>query len=82
MSNTFVSIFVICVQHRHTSTLVLQDQTGAMLGLNMAVNSTIRTVAPTVGGAMMAVWGDASIGRLGVVANLAVLLLIKMLDIY
>jgi len=58
---------------------VPQEQTGTMLGLNMAVNSTIRAFAPTLGGMMMASWGFSSIGRLGVVCNLTVLLIIKML---
>eukprot|EP00091_Calanus_sinicus_P025182 TRINITY_DN9458_c0_g1_i1.p1 TRINITY_DN9458_c0_g1~~TRINITY_DN9458_c0_g1_i1.p1 ORF type:complete len:162 (+),score=51.61 TRINITY_DN9458_c0_g1_i1:294-779(+) len=56
-------------------------QAGTMLGLNMAVHSTIRTVAPTVGGAMMANLGYPSIGYLGMGCNMVVLLLLKMLDL-
>jgi len=61
---------------------VPQTQTGAILGLNMAVNSTIRTLAPTIGGAMMTMYGYSSIGNLGSICNLVVLFLIKSLDIY
>jgi predicted MFS family arabinose efflux permease len=60
---------------------VPSSQTGTMLGLNMAVHSTIRTVAPTIGGAMMANLGYPSIGYLGMGCNMVVLLLLKMLDL-
>merc|ERR1719348_1064 len=59
--------------------VVPSNQTGTMLGLNMAVHSTIRTVAPTVGGAMMANLGYPSIGHLGMLCNMVVLILLKML---
>ena len=47
-----------------------------MLGLNMAVHSTIRTIAPTAGGAMMANLGYPSIGHLGMLCNMFVLILL------
>jgi len=59
---------------------VPSSQTGTMLGLNMAVHSTIRTIAPTVGGAMMASLGYPSIGHLGMFCNMLVLILLKVLD--
>lgn len=58
------------------------SQTGAMLGLNMAVHSTIRTVAPTLGGIMMSSSiGYPSIGYLGILCNIAVLALTKQLKV-
>merc|ERR1712013_23564 len=59
---------------------VPSSQTGTMLGLNMAVHSTIRTIAPTVGGAMMANLGYPSIGHLGMFCNMLVLILLKLLN--
>ena len=52
-----------------------------MLGLNMAVNSTIRSLAPTIGGMMMASYGFSSIGALGVVCNIITLVIVRMLRI-
>ena len=40
---------------------------GAMLGLNMAVNSLIRSVSPTVGGFLLKSYGFQSFGYLGFV---------------
>jgi len=60
---------------------VPSNQTGTMLGLNMAVHSTIRTVAPTIGGAMMSSLGYPSIGHLGMGCNGLVLILLKIIDI-
>jgi len=60
---------------------VPQSQTGTMLGLNMAVHSTIRTVAPTIGGVMMSNLGYPSIGYLGMGCNVIVLGLLKMLNL-
>ncbi|CAH1774902.1 unnamed protein product, partial [Owenia fusiformis] len=48
---------------------VPDEDTGAMLGLNMAVNSLIRTVSPTVGGIMLNTWGYPSFGYVGFVAS-------------
>ena len=59
----------------------LQEHTGTMLGLNMAVNSTIRSFAPTIGGMMMAAYGFSSIGALGVVCNIITLIIVRMLRI-
>ena len=59
----------------------LQEHTGTMLGLNMAVNSTIRSLAPTIGGMMMAAYGFSSIGALGVVCNIATLVIVRTLRI-
>jgi len=60
---------------------VPQVHTGTMLGLNMAVNSTIRSLAPTIGGVMMAAYGFSSIGALGVVCNIVTLAIVRMLRI-
>ncbi|KAL5013836.1 hypothetical protein ScPMuIL_008106 [Solemya velum] len=46
---------------------VSDADTGAMLGLNMAVNSLIRSVSPTIGGIMLSKFGFASFGYLGFV---------------
>ena len=43
--------------------------TGAMLGLNMATNSLIRTVSPTVGGVMLGKYGFSSFGYFGFLAS-------------
>ena len=59
----------------------IQEHTGTMLGLNMAVNSTIRSFAPTIGGMMMAAYGFSSIGALGVVCNIVTLVIVRMLRI-
>ncbi|GFR98821.1 solute carrier family 22 member 18 [Elysia marginata] len=48
---------------------VPQADTGAMLGLSMAVNSLIRSVSPTVGGYMLTRFGFESFGYLGFVAS-------------
>jgi len=45
---------------------------GAMLGMNMAVNSLIRTVSPTVGGIMLSTYGFPSIGYLGFINSVLV----------
>jgi len=58
------------------------NQTGTMLGLNMAVHSVIRTVAPTLGGLMMASsLGYPSIGYLGMACSGVVLGAVKIFDI-
>ncbi|KAK3785937.1 hypothetical protein RRG08_013940 [Elysia crispata] len=44
---------------------VSSADTGAMLGLSMAVNSLIRSVSPTVGGYMLTRFGFESFGYLG-----------------
>lgn len=43
--------------------------TGAMLGLNMATNSLIRTVSPTIGGVMLENLGFSSFGYLGFILS-------------
>ncbi|WAR17334.1 S22AI-like protein [Mya arenaria] len=43
--------------------------TGSMLGLNMASNSLIRTVSPTVGGIMLQSLGFSSFGFLGFISS-------------
>ena len=45
---------------------------GAMLGVNMAVNSLIRTVSPTIGGYMLNSLGFSSFGYLGFLNSLLV----------
>lgn len=49
---------------------------GAMLGLNMASNSLIRTVSPTVGGIMLHTLGFSSFGYLGFLSSGLVTLLL------
>ncbi|KAK3588585.1 hypothetical protein CHS0354_001911 [Potamilus streckersoni] len=44
---------------------VEHTDTGAMLGLNMAVNSLIRTMSPTVGGIMLSSYGFPAFGYFG-----------------
>merc|ERR1712117_287973 len=61
--------------------VVPSSSTGTMLGLNMAVNSVIRSVSPSVGALMMSSYGYSSIGYLGVVCNTIVLLMLKFLTL-
>merc|ERR1719348_1284386 len=59
--------------------VVPSNQTGTMLGLNMAVHSVIRTFSPTLGGFMMSSsLGYPSIGYLGMFCNAVVLGGVKM----
>ena len=51
---------------------------GAMLGVNMAVNSLIRTVSPTIGGYMLNNLGFSSFGYLGFVNSLLVVLFLVL----
>ncbi|KAH9496649.1 hypothetical protein Btru_009937 [Bulinus truncatus] len=55
---------------------VSDTDTGAMLGLSMAVNSLIRSLSPTIGGYMLAKYGFESFGYLGFVTCLAVTLVL------
>lgn len=55
---------------------VSSADTGAMLGLNMAVHSTIRTLAPTVGGYLVGAYGFESLGYLGVACNILAMLIV------
>ncbi|BFZ11456.1 hypothetical protein BsWGS_14495 [Bradybaena similaris] len=48
---------------------VSDSDTGAMLGLSMAVNSFIRSLSPTVGGYMLREFGFKSFGYLGFVTS-------------
>ncbi|RUS87736.1 hypothetical protein EGW08_004482, partial [Elysia chlorotica] len=48
---------------------VSPTDTGAMLGLSMAVNSLIRSVSPTIGGYMLTRFGFESFGYLGFIAS-------------
>lgn len=57
---------------------VSKNETGTILGVNMATNSSIRSFAPSVGGYLMGAFGFEAIGYLGVVCNFAVLGLLKM----
>lgn len=56
--------------------------TGAMLGLNMATNSLIRTVSPTIGGIMLENLGFSSFGYLGFISSgiVTAVLFIKFWD--
>ena len=45
---------------------------GAMLGLNMATNSFIRTISPTIGGIMLENFGFSSFGWFGFLASTVV----------
>ncbi|KAJ8321958.1 hypothetical protein KUTeg_000429 [Tegillarca granosa] len=51
---------------------VTDVDTGAMLGLNMAVNSLIRSLSPTVGGYLLKNFGFSSFGYLGFIMLLIV----------
>jgi len=57
--------------------VVSPTDTGAILGINMAVGSVIRTLAPTLGGWMMSTYGFRSIGVLGAFCHMSVLFLTK-----
>eukprot|EP00094_Tigriopus_californicus_P004950 TCALIF_04768-PA protein Name:"Similar to Slc22a18 Solute carrier family 22 member 18 (Rattus norvegicus)" AED:0.25 eAED:0.25 QI:143/0.8/0.83/1/1/1/6/119/483 len=59
---------------------VPKSQAGTMLGLNMAVNSGIRSVAPTFGGFIMNNYGFQSLGLLGVGCNVVVLGILKFVQ--
>lgn len=61
--------------------VVPSSDTGSILGVNMAVNSVIRALAPSIGGWMMAKHGFAAIGLLGVVCNVVVLVIAKFIHI-
>jgi len=50
-----------------------KSESGAMLGLNMAVHSIIRSVAPTIGGYLMSNYGFESLGYVGVACNVVAL---------
>jgi OCT family organic cation transporter-like MFS transporter 18 len=58
---------------------VSESDTGAMLGLSMAVNSFVRSLSPTVGGYMLKEFGFQSFGYLGFATSIcvAVVLLIR-----
>ncbi|XP_071109806.1 solute carrier family 22 member 18-like [Haliotis cracherodii] len=55
---------------------VADADTGAMLGLNMAVNSLVRSVSPTIGGYMMENVGFTSLGYFGFLTNAVVTLIL------
>ena len=57
---------------------VSRSDTGTVLGLNMAVHSAIRSLAPTIGGFIVQTYGFPSLGMIGVGCNAIVLLLIKV----
>jgi len=59
---------------------VPQSETGTMLGINMAINSVIRTLAPTIGGFLLHSYGFKSIGMLGAGCNAAVLIITKHIE--
>merc|ERR1712029_232399 len=61
--------------------VVPPSSTGTMLGLNMAVNSVIRSFSPSIGALMMSNYGYSSIGYLGVVCNSLVLIMLKLFGI-
>jgi len=53
-----------------------KSESGAMLGLNMAVHSIIRSVAPTIGGYLMSNYGFESLGYVGVACNIVALTMV------
>ncbi|KAH3709493.1 solute carrier family 22 member 18-like [Dreissena polymorpha] len=55
---------------------VSEIDTGSMLGLNMASNSLIRTVSPTIGGYMLQAFGFPSFGYLGFLLSLIVTIIL------
>eukprot|EP00088_Acartia_fossae_P053124 TRINITY_DN602_c2_g1_i2.p1 TRINITY_DN602_c2_g1~~TRINITY_DN602_c2_g1_i2.p1 ORF type:complete len:451 (+),score=52.78 TRINITY_DN602_c2_g1_i2:27-1379(+) len=59
---------------------VPSSDTGTMLGINMAINSIIRTLAPTVGGFLLHSYGFSSIGFLGAFCNTVNLILTRYIE--
>ena len=55
---------------------VTSSDTGAILGINMATNSLVRTMAPTVGGLLFANYGFSSFGYFGLGTTSLVLALL------
>jgi len=47
---------------------VTEEHTGSILGINMAVNSLVRTMSPTLGGFLFANYGFSSFGWLGLIS--------------
>lgn len=62
------SIFNSLVQGNLTKT-VSHEHTGSILGFSMAINSFMRSISPTVGGAMFQLYGFKSFGLLGGFCN-------------
>ena len=56
-----------------TKAVSMRD-TGTVLGLNMAANSLIRTVSPTLGGIMFKAYGWPVFGASGFVVNVTMAL--------
>ena len=50
--------------------IVCPTLTGQILGLNMAVHSSIRTVSPTIGGYLLSSYGLMSLGGVGIISTL------------
>ena len=71
-----LSLINSILQSRVTK-IVPSSSTGTMLGLNMAVHSVIRSLSPSLGAVMMSAYGYNSIGQLGVICNVIVVLMIK-----
>merc|ERR1712012_1129793 len=71
-----LSLINSILQSRVTK-IVPSSSTGTMLGLNMAVHSVIRSLSPSLGALMMSAYGYNSIGQLGVICNVIVVLMIK-----
>ena len=50
--------------------IVCPTLTGQILGLNMAVHSSIRAISPTIGGYLLSTYGLMSLGGVGIISTL------------
>ncbi|XP_039248180.2 solute carrier family 22 member 18-like [Styela clava] len=69
------AVFTTVMSGMLTKSVEPQD-TGTMLGIGMATNSLIRTVAPTIGGFLLERYGFFSFGVLGILFNAPLVLYI------
>ena len=56
--------------------VVHPSSTGQVLGLNMAIHSSIRAISPTIGGYLISSYGLASLGGLGFISALITFILL------
>lgn len=70
------AIFTTVMSGMLTKSVAPQD-TGTMLGIGMASNSLIRTVAPTIGGFLLERYGFISFGVIGILFNAPLVLFIS-----
>ena len=55
---------------------VARSSTGQILGLNMVAHSAIRIFTPSIGGYMISNYGFMSLGGVGVLSNLIILMIL------